>query len=57
MLGYSANKALITGMKPVVSAFSIALQVQLWVPAVNIYVNIVFRVLKRNNCINETKVV
>lgn len=36
MLGYLADKALITGMKPVVSAFSIALQAPLWVPTVNI---------------------
>ena len=37
MLGCSADKALITGMNPVVSAFSIDLQAQLRVPAVNIW--------------------
>ena len=36
VLGCSANKALITGMNLVVSAFLIALQARLWVPAVNI---------------------
>lgn len=40
MLGCSANKALTTGINPVISAFLIALQAQLWVPAVNILVNI-----------------
>lgn len=37
MLGCLANKVLTTGMNLVVSAFSIALQARLWVPAVNIY--------------------
>lgn len=36
MLGYPANKVLITGMNLVVSDFLIALQARLWVPAVNI---------------------
>lgn len=37
MLGCNANKALIAGVNPTVSAFLIALQARLWVPAVNIY--------------------
>ena len=36
MLGCPANKALITGINPVVSAFLIAVNARLWVPAVNI---------------------
>lgn len=35
MLGCPANKALITGINLVVSAFLIALLARLWVPAVN----------------------
>ena len=36
VLGCDANKALIAGVNPTVSAFLIALQARLWVPAVNI---------------------
>ena len=36
MLGCPADKALITGTNPVVSALLFALNARLWVPAVNI---------------------
>ena len=36
MLGCDANKALIDGVNPTVSAFLIALRARMWVPAVNI---------------------
>lgn len=36
MLGCPANKALITGTNPVVSAFLFAFNARLWVPTVNI---------------------
>lgn len=36
MLGCNANKALVVGVNPIVSAFLITLQARLWVPAVNI---------------------
>lgn len=40
MLGCPANKALITGINPVVSAFLFALNARLWVPTVNILLKI-----------------
>lgn len=37
MLGSSANKALITGINLVISAFLVAKQAHAWVPTVNTY--------------------